>query len=67
MFKSNIDTAGRILRLVIGLILLSFAYYYSSWILLAIALFTFFEAAKGWCVFYQLMGKNSCPINNKKE
>lgn len=63
MFKQNIDTAGRILRFVIGIVLLVLAYYRMSWILLALALFCFVEVLMGWCAFYQLIGKNSCPRN----
>jgi len=62
MFKKNIDMKGRVLRFVIGVLLLIFAYWQSSWIALALALFTFFEAFMSWCVFNQLMGKNDCPI-----
>lgn len=66
--KKNIDTNDRILRLLIGLLLLAFAWWQSSWIALAFAIFTFYEALSSWCVFYQLIGKNSCPIDsNNKE
>ena len=63
----NIDTKGRILRFSLGLILLFLAYWFSSWILLAAAIFTFLEAAMSWCVLYQLLGKNSCPISKSKK
>ncbi|MBA2727151.1 MAG: DUF2892 domain-containing protein, partial [Parachlamydiaceae bacterium] len=33
------------------------------WLALLASAFVFFEALRGWCVFYQLMGKNSCPID----
>lgn len=62
MFKQNINTKGRILRLILGLFLLSLAFYYHSYILFGAALFCFFQALMGWCVFYQLLGKNSCDI-----
>jgi hypothetical protein len=62
MFSRNIDTKGRILRLVIGVLLLAYAWWQWSWIALALALFTFFESYMSWCVFYQLIGKNSCPV-----
>ncbi|MBA2726637.1 MAG: DUF2892 domain-containing protein, partial [Parachlamydiaceae bacterium] len=63
MFKPNIDNSGRILRLVIAIILLIYAIGYGSWLALLASAFVFFEALRGWCVFYQLMGKNSCPID----
>ena len=61
MFKQNIDTTGRIFRFVIALGRSFLAYYYMSWILLALSLFCLFEVFMGWCAFYQLIGKNSCP------
>jgi hypothetical protein len=66
MFKKNIDTAGRVLRLVVGLALLVYAYLYMSWIALILGLFTLFESAMSWCIMYQLLGKSSCPIKKKK-
>jgi predicted anti-sigma-YlaC factor YlaD len=58
--KKNIGTADRLLRLAIAVILLLFAWWQSSWIALVFSLFTFYEALAGWCVLYQLLGKNSC-------
>lgn len=63
--KKNIGTPDRILRLLLGLILLGIAWWHSSWIALAFALFTFYEALAGWCVLYQMLGKNSCPTNQR--
>ncbi len=65
--KKNIGTPGRILRFSVALVLFAFAYGLSSWLLLIAALFTVFEAAFSWCVLYQLLGKNSCPIQKKKK
>lgn len=69
MLKKNIGTEGRLLRFAIACILLLVAVWYKSWILLIFAIFTFFEAIMSWCVMYQLLGRNSCPIEqkNKKE
>lgn len=63
--KRNLNNTGRVIRLVIALILLAYAWWNSSWIALALSLFTFYEAFAGWCVFYQLLGKSSCPIDKK--
>jgi Protein of unknown function (DUF2892) len=60
MFKRNINTTDRLLRLIFGLLLLAYAWWQYSWIALALALFSFYEALVGWCAFYQLIGKNSC-------
>jgi hypothetical protein len=59
--KKNIGKPDRILRLIVGLILLAMAYWNMSWILLLAALFTLFEALMSWCILYQILGKNSCP------
>lgn len=64
--KKNIDTSGRWLRLGIGITLLIFAWWEKSWIALALALFTFYEAFASWCLLYQILGKNSCPIDKDR-
>lgn len=65
--RKNLDLKGRLLRLAIGLALLAYAWWASSWIALAAALFAFYEAAKSWCVLYQLLGINHCPIDTTKK
>lgn len=65
LFPKNIGSSDRILRLVMALILFGLAWWQSSWILLGAALFVLFESLRGWCVFYQIMGKNSCSIKRK--
>jgi len=64
-FKKNIGTTGRIVRLVLGLALLIYAYLSSSWIALACAIFTLIESMMSWCVFNQIFGINSCSIRKK--
>lgn len=65
--KKNIGTTDRLLRAFFGVLLLLFAWWQSSWIAFACALFTFYEALAGWCVMYQLLGKSSCPIDRHKK
>ena len=60
--KKNIGKTDRFIRLAIATSLFSLAWWWGSWIVLAIASFTLYEAVAGWCVLYQLMGKNSCPL-----
>jgi hypothetical protein len=64
--SKNIGKADRILRLCLSLLLFLFAWWQSSWLVLGIALFVLYEALAGWCLFYQLIGKNSCPKPNDK-
>jgi hypothetical protein len=59
--KKNIGKPDRLLRLIVGILLLGCAYWKMSWILLVLALFTLFEALMSWCILYQILGKNSCP------
>lgn len=58
----NLNTTGRVIRLSIGLLLLIYAYWQSSWIALVFSVFTLFEAYMSWCVIYHILGKTSCPI-----
>ena len=51
---------------IITLALLIYAYFQVSWIALGFALFIFFEVLMSWCLFFQILGKNSCPIKKKK-
>jgi multisubunit Na+/H+ antiporter MnhB subunit len=59
----NINTSGRLLRAGIGLALLLLAIF-TTWhpLLLFASGFSFFEAIFSWCIYNQLLGKNSCPI-----
>ncbi len=67
MLKKNIGPSGRIFRLAIAMILLMIAVWQKSWIVFLISLFVFFEAWMQWCLIYQLLGKNSCPIDSDKQ
>lgn len=58
--KKNIGTQDRLIRLALAFLLLVLAWWLSSWILLAVSLFVFYEAAASWCVLYQFLGKSSC-------
>ena len=63
--KSNMGTTDRIIRLILAVFLLVYAYNQASWLALGGSLFTFYEATASWCVLYQLMGKNTCPLTRK--
>ena len=63
--KKNIGTADRVLRFILACIFCMLAIIYKSWILAIVSLFTLYEAIASWCVFYQLIGKNSCPISKQ--
>jgi hypothetical protein len=63
--KKNIGQIDRLVRLSIGIAFLGYAIWDKSWIAAAFALFTFYEAAASWCILYQILGKNSCPLDKK--
>lgn len=62
MIKKNIGTKDRLIRLAISLLLFAYAYWKSSWIAFGFGLFTLFESLFSWCIYYQIIGKSSCPI-----
>jgi hypothetical protein len=61
--KPNIGRNDRILRLISGVLTCFLGIYFSSGFLVIAGLFTLFEALSSWCVFYQIIGKNTCPAN----
>src|SRR3990167_5354275 len=64
--KPNIGTKDRIARLIIGVVLISLALIYKSTFMAFGGLFSIYEALSSWCVFYQLLGRNTCPIKSPK-
>jgi len=57
--NKNVGTADRVVRIIIGLIILALGIYYKSWwgLLAVIPLGT---AVVGFCGLYPLMGINTC-------
>ncbi|MCE2984097.1 MAG: DUF2892 domain-containing protein [Parachlamydia sp.] len=64
--KKNIGLNDRFIRLSIAIFLLLIAVYQTSWVFFFAGLFVLFEATFSWCLFYQMIGKNSCPNPRKK-
>jgi len=62
----NIDNRGQWIRATIGILLLGYAYWKMSWIVLILALFVLFESLMSWCIIYQILGCKSCRIKQKK-
>ena len=64
--KKNIGTPDRIVRLVLAILFFIGIFFTSNVvgqiILGAASLFTVYEALVGWCAFYALIGKNTCPL-----
>jgi hypothetical protein len=65
--KKNIGTMDRWVRLLIAVALFVGMFFVSQGfirIILGIAsVFTLYESLFGWCAFYALIGKNTCPIS----
>lgn len=62
--KENLGLFDRILRLTIGVLLLIYGYFHP--LAIPFGLFAIYEGLNSWCVLYQLMGINTCPIKRKK-
>jgi len=64
IYRKNIGSKDRFVRLAIGLIFFVFAII-TSWnpLLLFFAGVAFFEALFSWCGIYAAIGKNTCPIS----
>jgi Protein of unknown function (DUF2892) len=63
--KKNIGTTDRLIRFIIALALFAYAWWEKSWIAFGLGLFTLYEAMASWCILYQILGKNSCPLDKK--
>lgn len=65
----NIGTKDRWIRAILALILalVTFLKLSGIWMIIGalISLFIMYQAVSGWCLLYQLMGKNTCPIQPK--
>ncbi len=69
-FKKNIGIKDRLLRLFLAIVIFASVFFVSSLfskiILILISIFTLLESLIGWCVFYALIGKNTCLVKFKK-
>ena len=66
MFEKNMSQTDRVIRAVVGVVLV-IAYFMVagswSWLLLLIGLVLLATAALGSCPPYSLLGINTCPLN----
>ena len=67
--RKNIGKQDRIIRLLIALLagvcILFTSNTYLKIVLAGLSLFSLFEAVFSWCAFYQLIGRNTCPIDSR--
>ncbi len=59
--KCNIGKTDRIIRVLIGLIVIAVGVYLKSW-WGAVGLVPLFTAAIGWCGLYTLFGMSTCKV-----
>jgi hypothetical protein len=65
--NKNIGTLDRVARFIIGLILVALIIFVAQplWVKIILGLFaafSFFQAFMSWCLWYQIIGKNTCPV-----
>lgn len=63
LLRHNIGRSGRLGRAILAFVLLIAGIAVWSAGLMAAAGFVLFEAAAGWCVLNQALGRNTCPIS----
>ena len=61
--KQNIGKTDRIIRVLIGLIVIAVGAYFKSW-WGAIGLLPIFTAALGYCGLYTLFGISTCKVKD---
>jgi predicted RND superfamily exporter protein len=59
--KQNIGPLDKIIRLLIGSIIIALGVVFKSWWGL-LGILPVFTALIGWCGLYQLLGKSTCPM-----
>jgi hypothetical protein len=65
--KKNIGTKDRLIRLLLGIVCFVLAFTVANSSVLKIILviagvFCLFQAVFSWCLWYQIIGKNTCPV-----
>ena len=59
--KPNMGKTDRVIRLLVGLIIVGIGVYFKSW-WGAIGLVPISTAAIGWCGLYTLLGTSTCKV-----
>ena len=61
--KCNVGKTDRIIRVLVGLVLIALGVYFNSW-WGAIGVIPLFTAAVGWCPLYVPFGLSSCSAKS---
>jgi len=59
--KQNIGTVDRLIRVILGLVIITVGLYFESWWGL-VGLLPIFTALIGWCGLYKVLGISTCKI-----
>ena len=69
MFTTNVGSADRIMRIIIGIIALGVAYYYLTgvgmWIVGIVGVVMIVTALMRTCPAYSLLGMSTCKLSKK--
>lgn len=61
--KTNEGNLDRIVRIVVGLVIIGLGFYYQSW-WGAVGLVPLLTGLTGFCALYSLLGINTCRIKS---
>jgi predicted RND superfamily exporter protein len=61
--STNVGNTDRIIRIVLGLVIIALAVYFQSWLGL-IAIIPLGTALVGTCPLYSLFGLSTCPVKS---
>lgn len=61
--KCNVGKTDKIIRVLVGLVLIALGVYFNSW-WGAIGVIPLFTAAVGWCPLYMPFGLSSCSTKS---
>ena len=61
--KCNVGKTDRIIRVLVGLVLIALGVYFNSW-WGAIGVIPLFTVAVGWCPLYLPLGLSSCSTKS---
>ena len=65
MFTTNVGSIDRILRIVLGIVLIALVFVGPQTPWGWIGLVTLATALIGWCPAYRLIGMNTCAVGNR--
>ena len=64
--KKNVGTADRIVRLILGIVIIGLGLYFKSW-WGVIGIIPLITGLIGYCGLYRLFGINTCKIRKREE